>query len=65
METIKVKGMSCHHCVSAVTHALEEIEGISDVTANLEKAEASFKETKPVDPEVIRRKIREAGYEVV
>lgn len=64
MGTIKVKGMSCHHCVTAVTHALEEIEGISRVTADLEKGEASFKETKPVDPELIRRKIQEAGYEV-
>ncbi|MGB6289074.1 MAG: cation transporter, partial [Desulfobulbales bacterium] len=29
--TIKVKGMSCQHCVASVTKALSEIAGIADV----------------------------------
>jgi copper chaperone CopZ len=29
MPTIKVKGMSCQHCVASVTKALSEIEGIA------------------------------------
>ena len=28
MATIKIKGMSCNHCIMAVTKALNEIEGI-------------------------------------
>jgi len=36
MPTIKIKGMSCQHCVSSVSKALADIEGIVDVTVDLE-----------------------------
>ena len=49
MATIKIKGMSCQHCVMAVTKALGGIEGIEDVRVDLEKGEATFTEAKPVD----------------
>jgi copper chaperone len=64
MKTIKVKGMSCQHCVMAVTKALDGIEGIKNVTVDLEGGEASFDETEPVDRETIRERISNAGYEV-
>ena len=64
MRTIKVKGMSCQHCVKAVAKALDEIEGVANVTVDLSRGEASFEETKPVDEEVIRDRIKKAGYEV-
>ena len=36
MKTIKIKGMTCNHCVMAVTRALEKIDentyGICDVS---------------------------------
>jgi copper chaperone len=31
MATIIIKGMSCNHCVMAVTKALNEVDGIKDV----------------------------------
>jgi copper chaperone len=65
MTTIKVKGMSCQHCVMAVTKALKEIEGLQDVTVDLEKGQAAFTETKPVDKVLIKDKIKKAGYEAV
>ncbi len=65
MTSIKIKGMSCNHCVMAATKALKEIEGLEDVSVNLEKAEATFTETKPVDPNLIKEKIKKAGYEVI
>ena len=64
MTTIKIKGMSCNHCVMAVTKTLGSIDGISNVKVSLEKGEASFDETKPVDKEVIRERIEKAGYGV-
>lgn len=63
MTTIKVKGMSCQHCVNAVTKALRSIEGIRDVKVSLEKAEATFTETKPVDRDLIQEVLKKAGYE--
>jgi copper chaperone len=65
MTTIKIKGMTCGHCVRAVTKVLEGIEGIRDVRVDLEKGEASFSEETPVDRIVIRVRIAEAGYDVV
>jgi copper chaperone len=62
VKTIKINGMSCHHCVMAVTRALDEIEGIKDVQVSLEKGEAAFDEEKPVDMAIIREKIEKAGY---
>jgi copper chaperone len=65
VKKIKIKGMSCQHCVMAVTKALKEIEGLNDITVDLASGEAAFNETKPVDPALIREKIQKAGYEVV
>jgi len=65
MATIKIKGMSCNHCVMAVTRALNEIEGIKNVKVDLAKGEADFDEVKPVDMDLVRKAIRKAGYEVV
>lgn len=64
MKTVKVKGMSCQHCVKAVTKALSEIAGVANPRVDLEKGEAYFDEVEPVAPEVIKQKIGEAGYEV-
>ena len=65
MTTIKVKGMSCQHCVASVTKALSEIKGITDVKIDLAKGEASFNETSPVPAQTIKDAISRIGFEVV
>ena len=65
MTTIKIRGMSCRHCVMAVTKALGGIDGIRDVQVDLEKGEAAFTEEKPIDRALIRERIVKAGFEVV
>jgi copper chaperone len=65
MTTLTIRGMSCQHCVMAVTKTLKEIEGLQNVTVDLEKGEAAFTETKPVDLNIIKDKVKKAGYEVV
>jgi copper chaperone len=65
MRTIKVKGMSCQHCVKAVTKALEEIDGISGIKVDLLTGEVSFEESGSVDEKSIKEKIQAAGYELV
>jgi len=64
MKTIKVKGMSCDHCVMVVTEALKAIDGIDHVKVRLEAGEATFDEVKPVSMAVIEEKIRKAGFDV-
>jgi copper chaperone len=65
MATIKIKGMSCNHCVMAVTKALNDIEGIKNVKVDLAKGEADFDEVKTPDMDLVRKAIKKAGYEVV
>jgi len=64
MKTIKIKGMSCQHCVQAVEKALGTIDGVSQIKVDLAKGEASFAESKPVEEQVIRDCIKKAGYEL-
>jgi copper chaperone len=61
MPTIKVKGMSCQHCVGSVTKALSEIDGITDVQVNLEEGEATFNEQSPVDEQTIKMPFPKLG----
>ena len=64
MAVIKVKGMTCNHCVISVTKALNEIDGVAGVEVSLDKGEASFTEEKLVDMEKVKESIVKAGYEV-
>ena len=64
MTTIKIKGMSCNHCVMAVTKALNAVDGVANVKVSLEAGEATFEEKKPVDMAVVKEKIKKAGFEV-
>lgn len=64
MTTIKVTGMSCQHCVNAVTKALDGIEGIQDVQVFLDKGEAQFTEATPVSREVVQEALKKAGHDL-
>ena len=65
MTTLKVKGMSCQHCVMSVTKALSQLDGVQNVQVDLEKGEVRFENTKTVATDQIVKAITDAGYEVV
>ena len=66
METIKIEGMSCKHCVMAVRKAIESLNGVQSAEVDLEAKQAivDFDEKK-LKLEDIRAAIQEAGYETV
>lgn len=64
MATIKISGMSCGHCVMAVTKALQKVAGIRNVQVSLDRGEATFDEEGPVDPGAIREAVKKAGFDV-
>jgi len=64
MKSVKIKGMSCQHCVMAVTKALEAIDGIKNVSVDLKTGTATYDEIKPLDAAVIEQAIKKAGYDV-
>ncbi len=58
---IKVRGMSCNHCVMAVRKALEATPGVERVVeVSLERGEAIV-EGRP-DPEAVVAAIKREGY---
>lgn len=64
-ETVKVKGMSCSHCVAAVTKAAKGLKGVSDVAVSLEKGEAvvTFDDAL-VGLQAVKDAIEDQGYDV-
>lgn len=64
MTTVKIQGMSCNHCVMAVTKALSTIQGIKNPKVDLERGEATFEEEAPVQWSVVKEAIEKAGFTV-
>ena len=63
MATVKIKGMSCQHCVGSTKKALENIPGISSVVVDLDKGEAHYE--GEVSAEEVKKAITAIGFEVV
>ena len=63
MATLKISGMRCGHCQGAVTKALSEIDGVTDVTVDLDKAEATYTATDEVTVESLKEAITKIGFE--
>lgn len=67
-ETLLVTGMTCEHCVMSVTEELTEVDGVQGVAVDLVPGGSSsvtVTSDAPVDDDVLRAAIAEAGYEVV
>ena len=63
---LRVEGMSCEHCVKAVTNALGGIGGVTGVVVSLKDKTASFSFDPAQTPlETIKTAITDEGYEVV
>jgi copper chaperone len=60
-----VKGMTCGHCVSAVTSEVGAIDGVTDVKVDLVSGVVTVASTAPLDDKAVRDAVDEAGYEVV
>ena len=63
--TLKINGMTCEHCVRAVTSAISSISGTSDVSVSLKDGSASFScDPAKTDMETVKAAIIEEGYTV-
>lgn len=62
MDILKIKGMSCQHCVGSVQKTLEEIAGLSQVSVNLDAGEVTFS-NNGVSREDIKAAISKIGFE--
>lgn len=65
---ITVHGMTCGHCVAAVTEELKTIDGVRDVQIELHEGGDSpvhITSEADLDPEAINAAVAEAGYDLV
>jgi len=62
MYKIKVKGMSCMHCVNTVKTAVENVEGVDSAEVNLEKEEAQYSGNDKIDHDAVKKAVSDAGY---
>jgi len=61
-----VEGMSCEHCVNAVTKAVKALPGIAKVAVDLEaKSVVVEYDSKKTALDKIKAEIEEQGYEVL
>jgi len=58
---IEIEGMSCGHCVAAVSEALKELPGVNIEQVRIGSAEVTY-EPAQVSPEQIVLAVEDAGY---
>ena len=66
--TLAVDGMTCDHCVRAVTEELSALPGVTDVRVDLVAGATStvtVSSTEPLADDAVRAAVDEAGYQVV
>ena len=61
--TLKVKGMTCEHCVKSVTKALEGVPGVSRAEVSLAEGQAVVALSNGVQAGQLIGAVEEAGYQ--
>lgn len=61
-QTFQVQGMSCGHCVRAITQAVQQLDPQARVNVQLEQGKVEVDSAQP--REAIAKAIAEEGYQV-
>jgi copper chaperone CopZ len=62
--TYTVVGMTCGHCVNAVTEEVSAVPGVTGVDVDLATGGLTVTSDAPVDEAAVRAAVDEAGYSV-
>jgi copper chaperone CopZ len=60
--TYVVKGMTCGHCVDAVTGEIEALDGVRDVRVELSAGTVAVTSDDALSLDAVRAAVDEAGY---
>src|SRR5690606_24134597 len=60
--TYAVEGMTCQHCVNAVTEEVEQIPGVESVQVALDEQAVTVTGPEDLSVDAIRAAVEEAGY---
>jgi len=63
MTEFEVQGMSCQHCVAAVTRSIQEIDPQAQVRVDLERGKVAVESAQ--SEQALKDAIDEAGYTVI
>ena len=63
--TVNVSGMTCGHCVSAVTMELSLLPSVTEVDVDLESGQVTITSDAALEQAQLATAIDEAGYELV
>ena len=61
-EIYRVDGMTCEHCVRAVSGEIGALPGVVAVTVDLPSGAVTVTSSVPVPPQAIAEAVDEAGY---
>jgi copper chaperone len=62
--TYTVEGMTCGHCVSAVTEEVGKLDGVHAVAVDLASGAVTVTSELPVAEAALRAAVSEAGYQL-
>ena len=62
--TYTVTGMTCGHCVGAVTEEVRKIDGVTAVDVDLPTGQVTVSSDGPLDDAAVTAAVDEAGYAV-
>jgi copper chaperone CopZ len=62
--TYTVTGMTCSHCVQAVTGEISALPGVAEVRIDLASGAVTVTSETPLEDEAVRAAVDEAGYEL-
>jgi len=62
--TYTVTGMTCGHCVNAVTTEISAIDGVGEVRVDLGSGAVTVTSDGPLSEEAVRAAVDEAGYDL-
>ena len=61
----RVDGMTCPHCVNAVSAEIGKLRGVTEVTVDFETGVVTVNSKAPLDAGAVRAAVDEAGCELV
>jgi copper ion binding protein len=62
--TYQVPGISCQHCVDALTHEIGQVCGVQHVDVDVERQQVTVTSAHPLDLEAVAAAVDEAGYQL-
>lgn len=64
-KTLKIEGMMCPHCETAVRGCLEQISGVESAQVSHERGTAVVSLSSDVDDDILKKAVEDKGYKVL